>query len=191
MNNGNRYVIKGSPSFAHNANFLQELCRSKRFQEGRTPTSFIDEEFPDGFEGVTLSPNELATSVAAAIVVHTQSAISIAGASEAGLPHEAGEGSSGSGTWVVVLADEGHSTALAKSGAPSTFEVTHGEEEDNTLCVTPIDENGEAIGEAMQLPLVDLDWPNDGPLIEMDVGNGPKVTCLAAATTALAQPLSN
>lgn len=44
------YVIKGSAAFAHNTSFLHELCRSPRFRRGDTPTSFIPEEYPDGFK---------------------------------------------------------------------------------------------------------------------------------------------
>ena len=43
-----QYVIFGTPGFAHNAAFLADLCRSQRFRRADTPTSFIDEEYPNG-----------------------------------------------------------------------------------------------------------------------------------------------
>ena len=39
-----------APGLAHNTSFLHELCRSPRFRRGDTPTSFIPEEYPDGFK---------------------------------------------------------------------------------------------------------------------------------------------
>jgi propionyl-CoA carboxylase alpha chain len=43
----------------HNIPFLSAVMDNQRFIEGRLTTAFIAEEFPDGFQGVTLAPERL------------------------------------------------------------------------------------------------------------------------------------
>ena len=53
----------------HNIPFLQAVMGQERFRQGRLTTGYIAEEFPDGFEGVTLEEqvlNELAAFAACA-----------------------------------------------------------------------------------------------------------------------------
>ena len=47
-----------------------ELIR-QRFRAGHTPTSFIEEEYPEGFKGVALAGGELNRVLAAAVLVHS------------------------------------------------------------------------------------------------------------------------
>ena len=196
------YVIAGSQSFAHNSNFLSELCRSDRFRRGATPTrwhngsigggggrrphhvaapvgatgfprsshggtgpfslvmkshhislvakshhtlpqrhfadllslplspspplalslslsgarprSFIDEEYPDGFVGVTLDPAERRRAAVAAVLVHASRQTAHAGAEDW---VEQGR------EWVVDLSDDGHCGALAAADGPLAFKV--------------------------------------------------------------------
>jgi len=49
------YVIRG---VQHNTPFCLDLCRHPSFREGDTPTSFIDDHYPEGFEGVKLDDEE-------------------------------------------------------------------------------------------------------------------------------------
>ena len=49
------YVIRGP---GNNLSFLQDVYRHPRFESGEITTKFIDEEYPDGFFGVQLTPEE-------------------------------------------------------------------------------------------------------------------------------------
>lgn len=49
------YVIGG---LNHNQAFLRDVTRSKRFQEGAITTKYIPEEYPNGFQGVSLTETE-------------------------------------------------------------------------------------------------------------------------------------
>ena len=62
------YVIRG---VQHNVPFVRDLCDHPRFIEGRLATGFIDEEYPDGFQGVTLPPIDRQRLVAASAVMQT------------------------------------------------------------------------------------------------------------------------
>lgn len=146
------YVIRGSAGFSHNTSFLQELCRSPRFRRGETPTSFIPEEYPDGFKGVTLNRAEELRAVAAALTVHT------AAAAEVGA--DAGNESK---SWVVKLNDDGHATAMAVSGGTKSFVVTP---KAGRLSVTPVGGG----------PTADIaapsGWDSSSPLLRIDCGDG-------------------
>ncbi len=62
-----RYYIRG---VGHNIAFLSDVMNAKRFQEGRLSTNYIAEEYPDGFQGGTLSDKARLNMVAVAMVVH-------------------------------------------------------------------------------------------------------------------------
>ena len=49
------YLIAG---LQHNLPFLREVCRHPKFLSGEITTKFIEEEYPDGFDGVVLEPEE-------------------------------------------------------------------------------------------------------------------------------------
>jgi len=60
------YVIEG---VEHNAQLVQELLRNSTFIKGDTPTSFLDQHYPDGFQGVKLSRiEESDLAISAAII---------------------------------------------------------------------------------------------------------------------------
>lgn len=63
----NTYIIRG---LNHNSAFLQSVIRSKRFREARITTSFIKDEWPDGWKGVTLDETEAQQLIAATICAH-------------------------------------------------------------------------------------------------------------------------
>lgn len=58
------YVIRG---LSHNISLLRDICDNKKFREGKITTSFLNHEYPDGFNGRSLSiqeKNELLTVAA-------------------------------------------------------------------------------------------------------------------------------
>jgi propionyl-CoA carboxylase alpha chain len=156
------YVIVGSASFAHNTNFLSELCRSDRFRRGETPTSFIEEEFPDGFAGVTLLDHEVTRSIVAAVIAHTHGATEIDSEDDHG--REANQ-------WIITLNDDGLSTAIAKLGGARSYKVEAMEE--GELKITTLDEDGEEMNETTQTLNVDYsDWETYTQLLHIDCGDG-------------------
>ena len=54
----------------HNANFLSSILASSRFQTGKLTTSFIAEEYPEGFSEI-VTQDKKDFFVAAAAVLHT------------------------------------------------------------------------------------------------------------------------
>ncbi len=52
---------------AHNVPFLNAVIHHPRFREGRITTSFIAEEYPDGFKGAPVTDADLRLFVAAAV----------------------------------------------------------------------------------------------------------------------------
>ena len=61
------YYIRG---VGHNIAFLSDVMNAKRFQEGRLTTNYIAEEYPDGFEGGTLTDEARLNMVAVGMVIH-------------------------------------------------------------------------------------------------------------------------
>lgn len=62
-----QYVIKG---LGNNLMFLRDIMRNKNFREGNYGTSFIPEEYPEGFLGVTLTPSETHELIASAAAMY-------------------------------------------------------------------------------------------------------------------------
>src|SRR3712207_3856163 len=54
----------------HNLPFLSAVMEHPRFREGRLTTAFIAEEWPEGFKGVALPPEELRRVAAAAVAMN-------------------------------------------------------------------------------------------------------------------------
>ena len=54
---------------SHNIPFIQDVCRTPRYIDGNICTEYIQEEYPDGFEGVELSPKELQQLASAAKIL--------------------------------------------------------------------------------------------------------------------------
>ena len=96
------FIIRG---VAHNVGFLANLMAHPRFIEGRLSTSFIDDEYKDGFDPRA----EPLAFVPVAAAVHQ-------------VLHDRAHGHRNSGAWVVRLEGENHAAAVRplKDG----FEVT-------------------------------------------------------------------
>ena len=62
----NRYEIEG---VSHNKPFVQTVLDQKRFQDGALTTAYIDDEFPMGFDGNSLSEAKMAWLAQAAILI--------------------------------------------------------------------------------------------------------------------------
>lgn len=62
-----RYVIRG---VNHNIEFLNALIEHERFRAGNLTTHFIEEEYPEGFQGNELDATSKSAFVIAAAVVH-------------------------------------------------------------------------------------------------------------------------
>lgn len=56
----------------HNIPFLSAVMGHDRFRSGNITTAFIDEEFPDGFAGATLRPQETKTIAALSAIIIAQ-----------------------------------------------------------------------------------------------------------------------
>lgn len=70
------YVIEG---VGNNISFLRDVCRNERFRKGALTTNFIPEEYPEGFNGVSLSEQEyfelsaIASKINEVLFEHTSS----------------------------------------------------------------------------------------------------------------------
>lgn len=62
------YYIRG---VGHNIAFLSDVLKSARFRSGDISTKFIEEEYPDGFNGGTLSLEAWNIMIAVATTVHS------------------------------------------------------------------------------------------------------------------------
>lgn len=51
---------------------MRDVLRHQRFIDGRISTKFIAEEYPEGFQGITLSQQERNDLVATAAILHMQ-----------------------------------------------------------------------------------------------------------------------
>ena len=58
---------------AHNVTFLAAVFKHPRFGDGALTTGFLAEEFPDGFHGAPLAPEERRALLAAAVFAHLKS----------------------------------------------------------------------------------------------------------------------
>ncbi|KAF1321588.1 Acetyl-coa carboxylase, biotin carboxylase subunit, partial [Globisporangium splendens] len=63
------YVIRGP---GNNVSFLQDVYRHPRFVSGKITTKFIAEEYPDGFDGVKLTKDELKDLTVVGAIMHLQ-----------------------------------------------------------------------------------------------------------------------
>ncbi|GMF54249.1 unnamed protein product [Phytophthora fragariaefolia] len=66
------YVIRGP---GNNVSFLQDVYRHPRFVSGKITTKFIEEEYPDGFEGVKLTAPETEDLRVVGAIMHLKKAI--------------------------------------------------------------------------------------------------------------------
>ncbi|RZJ17626.1 MAG: acetyl/propionyl/methylcrotonyl-CoA carboxylase subunit alpha [Brevundimonas sp.] len=106
----------------HNVPFLSAVMDQQRFQSGQLSTSYIKDEFPDGFHGLTPSDRQKAIFIAAATAMNEVLA------EQAGDPSERTD-------WTVLIDREAHAVSLSYDEAEDL--VVSLEEED--LVLTEID----------------------------------------------------
>jgi propionyl-CoA carboxylase alpha chain len=130
----------------HNLPFLSAVMDHPRFVEGAITTAFIAEEYPDGFQGVTLPEPQLRRIAGAAAAMFRVAEIRRTRISGTMGNHERRVGSD----WVVALQGEEFpvTTAADKAGATVTF----------------------ADGAAMR---VSSDWTPGDPLARLDIDGRP------------------
>jgi len=109
------YVIEG---LSHNICFARDVLRHPQFLLGDTTTKFVEEQYPDGFQGCTLTDLERHHLIAAAGVMHVRQAYlkqSIDGQLESHVPEDPTKmvvvlGGPKGQAWEVVWHEEGHLT---------------------------------------------------------------------------------
>jgi propionyl-CoA carboxylase alpha chain len=106
----------------HNLPFLSAVMDHDRFISGNITTAFIVEEYPEGFEGVTLAPDALARVVAAAAAMHRVSEIRAARISGRLDNHERHVGTD----WVVFAQDESFDITIAADHGGATVGFADG-----------------------------------------------------------------
>ena len=102
----------------HNLPFLSAVMDHARFISGNISTAFIEEEYPDGFEGVTLEQGALERVVSAAAAMHRVAEIRRTRVSGRMDNHERRVGRD----WVVTL--QGESFAVTIDADPDGSTVT-------------------------------------------------------------------
>jgi propionyl-CoA carboxylase alpha chain len=140
------FVIDG---IQHNVAFLAAVMANARWQSGQLSTRFIDEEFPDGFDGVAMDEAltaRLVTVAAAIDHVETRRRHQISGQMAAGRMVK------WSPVRVVKLGSQWHEVELAEVG-PRLVRVDHGGE----------------TGERM----VESDWTPGAPVWHGRIDGGP------------------
>ncbi|MBY6202294.1 acetyl/propionyl/methylcrotonyl-CoA carboxylase subunit alpha [Maritalea mobilis] len=107
----------------HNLPFLSAVMDHDRFTSGNITTAFIAEEYPDGFEGVTLGDDALRRVAAAAAAMHRVAEIRRTRVSGRMDNHERRVGTD----WVVSLQGEAFPVTIAAdpNGSTVTFEDGH------------------------------------------------------------------
>ncbi|WP_282076511.1 acetyl-CoA carboxylase biotin carboxylase subunit [Epibacterium ulvae] len=104
----------------HNLPFLSAVMDHEKFTSGDMTTAFIAEEYPDGFEGVTLADGDLRRVAASAAAMHRVAEIRRTKVSGRMDNHERKVGDD----WVVSLQGQNHAVAIAadSDGSTVTFE---------------------------------------------------------------------
>ncbi|MBK5928204.1 acetyl-CoA carboxylase biotin carboxylase subunit [Rhodobaculum claviforme] len=104
----------------HNLPFLSAVMDHDRFVSGAITTAFIAEEFPEGFDGVTLDARLLRRVVAASVAMHRVAEVRRARISGRMDNHERRVGDA----WVVLAQGERFAVTVAadRSGASVTFD---------------------------------------------------------------------
>ncbi|SFT90416.1 acetyl-CoA carboxylase biotin carboxylase subunit [Sedimentitalea nanhaiensis] len=109
----------------HNIPFLAAVMDHPRFMSGDITTAFIEEEYPDGFEGVTLGDDALRRIAAAASAMHRVVEIRRARVSGRMDNHERIVGTD----WVVTLQDRNFAVEISADREGSTVNF-----DDGTTC---------------------------------------------------------
>ncbi len=104
----------------HNIPFLSAVYDHEKFTSGNMTTAFIEEEFPEGFDGVELPDTDLTRIAAATVAMYRVCEIRRSQVSGRMDNHERHVGSD----WVVSLQGTGKSTVVAadKQGATVTID---------------------------------------------------------------------
>jgi propionyl-CoA carboxylase alpha chain len=131
----------------HNLPFLAAVYDHPKFTSGNMTTAFIEEEYPDGFEGVTLDEGACKRIAAAAAAMHRVAEIRRSRISGRMDNHERHVGED----WVVKL--QGHAHAVKINADKSGADVVIG---DQTL-------------------RVESDWTPGDPLARLMVDDAPLV----------------
>ncbi len=107
----------------HNLPFLSAVMDHERFVSGNITTAFIAEEYPEGFEGATLTEDALRRVAAAAAAMHRVAEIRRTRVSGRMDNHERRVGSD----WVVTLQGVEYPVTIAADhdGSTVTFEDGH------------------------------------------------------------------
>ncbi|MGB0905666.1 MAG: acetyl/propionyl-CoA carboxylase subunit alpha, partial [Mangrovicoccus sp.] len=106
----------------HNLPFLSAVMDHQRFIDGAMTTAFIAEEFPDGFQGVTLAEAQLRKVAAAAAAMSRVADIRSTRISGRMDNHERLVGTE----WVVTLQGESYPVTIAADAEGSTISFADG-----------------------------------------------------------------
>ncbi|QGX97792.1 acetyl/propionyl/methylcrotonyl-CoA carboxylase subunit alpha [Roseovarius faecimaris] len=106
----------------HNLPFLSAVMDHPKFVSGDMTTAFIAEEYPDGFEGVTLSEEALRPIAASAAAMHRVAEIRRTRISGRMDNHERHVGED----WVVSLQGQSYAVTIAADKAGSTVSFEDG-----------------------------------------------------------------
>ncbi|MDQ3125833.1 MAG: biotin/lipoyl-binding protein, partial [Pseudomonadota bacterium] len=119
----------------HNIPFLAAVMDQPRFRSGNISTSYIKDEFPDGFHG--LLPDRRQTD----ILIATAAAMNEIASEQSGDP-------SGRTDWIVLVAAQGPGCA---AGPGEAHGVSLGYDDDEALTL-------DLVGEDRALQLGEIDW---------------------------------
>jgi len=169
-----RYVIH-SPTLRHNIPFLCDVLRAPRFMDGHTPTSYIDEEYPQGFKGVALTSQEVLHTIAVAALIRTarSSAMSSSSCDEKEWYVQIDNSEDDDGAWyhaAVVQRRDGETNAER-----TAVEVT-------STMTMPSEEEGEACGlepvvrtrrTTRVVEVNDWSWPLEETMVEAELDGAP------------------
>jgi propionyl-CoA carboxylase alpha chain len=131
----------------HNLPFLAAVYDHPKFTSGNMTTAFIEEEYPEGFDGVTLPDEDITRIAAAAAAMHRVAEIRRSRISGRMDNHERKVGSD----WVVQLQGQSHETSIAA------------------------DKDGATIGIGDDVFRVESDWTPGQPLAKLLVDGQPLV----------------
>jgi propionyl-CoA carboxylase alpha chain len=107
----------------HNLPFCSAVMDHPRFASGNITTAFIAEEYPDGFQGVTLAPKMLRRVAAAASAMNRVAEIRRTRISGTMDNHQRRVGDD----WIVTLQGEAFPVTIAADKAGSTVTFTDGD----------------------------------------------------------------
>ena len=131
----------------HNLPFLAAVYDHPKFTSGEMTTAFIEEEYPDGFDGVTLSEHTCARIAAAAAAMHRVAEIRRSRISGRMDNHERHVGAD----WVVSLQGQSHDVTISADKSGASVEID---------------------GQTLR---VESDWTPGDPLARLSVDGAPLV----------------